>query len=119
MLKLRYFKENVYIYIYPYIYIYIYIQVPRASALRSEPISLPGPGVLGASRSAPVWSLGVFWGGNAHIVILDMFEFSGTRFLKKFLPITQGPGPGPGPAGLTRGPGLGPAQRSPIVAPYY
>ena len=56
---------------------------------------------------------------NAHIVSLDMLEFQGCVFLKKFLPITQGPGPGPGPAGLTRGPGPGPAQRSPIVAPYY
>ena len=44
-----------------------------------------------------------------NVICLD--TFSG----KKFPLIAKGPGPGR--AGLTRGPGLGPAQRSPIVAP--
>ena len=53
------------------------------------------------------------------LLLLDMLDFQGCVFWKKFLSITKGPGPAPGPAGLTRGPGPGPAQRSPIVAPDY
>ena len=41
------------------------------------------------------------------LFILDMLDFQGRAFWKKFLAITEGLGPGPGPTGPTRGPGLG------------
>ena len=80
-------KILVYMYMYVCMYVYIYIYIYTVTSR--------------LSRYAD-------YREDIHFLKDDM-SFLRTRFLKKIPLIAKGPGLDPGPAGLTRGPGPGPA----------
>ena len=85
---------------------------PNSSGIIPSGGSWPFGRALGALSGSfgPHWGIlgplgGSLWRDNILLLLLwDMLDFQGCVFLKKCLSITKGPGPGP-------------AQRSPVVAP--